>query len=98
MLFILRKECHLPQPDAPVRASAGQLPRLCTILKPQHSIGPTNLSIQDSNFLHWLRYTPDVDMRIERCRGAVYGVRCPGDAVDACGVACPAGGDRLREW
>lgn len=61
-------ESDFPEPDTSICTSAAQLSYLCTftlILEPKHGIRPTNLSIQDSDLLHWLRNTPDVHVRIE---------------------------------
>ena len=102
-------ERHLPHLDGPVRSSPCQ-PAATTganstalglggggggLGQPEHGVDASRYGILDRDVLHRLPNAPDVDVRVERARGAMLRVRGPAERVYPRAMEGPAGRDRL---
>lgn len=91
-------ERHVPHLDGRVRSSPRQPAAAAPSLgggQPEHGVDAPGYGILDRDVLYRLSNAPDVDVRVERARGAVLRVRGPAERVHPCAVEGPARGDQL---
>ena len=93
-------EGHVPHLDGRVRSSpcqpaAGAAASGLRGGQPEHGVDAPGYGILDRDVLYRLSNAPDVDVRVERARGAMLRVRGPAERVHPCAVEGPAGGDQL---
>jgi hypothetical protein len=76
----------LPDPHTRIRSGAHQPPLPA---RPEHGVDTSRPRVHDRDVLERPLDAPDVDVHVQRARGAVLRVGRPGEAVHPCAVGGP---------